>query len=501
MKNNKLVKFSLTLICSAVLAACGSSGGSDNSAAQQQAQQQAKAAAEKAAAEKAAAEKAAAEKAAAEKAAKTTSSESNPGYLLSKKNASDFIVNKNGDKVDSTQSAPLPMTVQNLEPRLDTIVVAYPHEGAESKAIAYIEDFQFVGNDKQDGKFTLTGIYNDSTDRGTTGGTPRPESRTKTDTQGTESGAALVYEKDRIAYFDRADRNAEGKDTLAEVYGLRTNSYEDGKELKDTDANNLPLVKETNKLAAQQDGQLRFVQYGRVTTKLHDLTEKDLNVYKKGLLDDKNSNVTSNVIGFANYGEAGTENSYFYRGLNNTTGEQLAKLSGELVYHGHAVAYGLNNDYRPGEANKTGAPNAIGVEKEVDALKSGYHVLAKVNLADKNVTGSIYNTWNNDKTGDYNVDLVNFNGKLDNYGNIAGTSALAYEDANKDGSFNATLFGSQASELGGNVAGSKNADTTVTQWGAVFGAKKYEEAVSTPEKIVNKPWAARADENTAGQVK
>jgi len=107
--------------------------------------------------------------------------------------------------------------------------------------------------------------------------------------------------------------------------------------------------------------------------------------------------------------------------------------------------------------------------------------LAKVNLADKNVTGSIYNTWENSKTGPYNAELVNFNGKLDNYGNIAGTSALAYED--------------------GNVAGSKNADTTVTQWGAVFGAKKYEEAVSTPEKIVNKPWAARADENTAGQVK
>ena len=500
MKNNKLVKFSLTLVCSAVLAACGSSGGSDDSAAQQQQQQQQqlqKQQAEKAAAEKAAAEK----KAEADKAAQTTSSESNPGYLLSKKNTSDFIVNNNGDKVDSTQSAPLPMTVQNLDPRLDTIVVAYPHEGAESKAIAYIEDFQFVGNNTQSGTYTLTGIYNDSTDRGTTVGTSRPESRTKTNTQGTESGAALVYQKDRIAYFDRADRNAEGKDTLAEVYGLRTNSYEDGKELKDTDANNLPLVKETNKLAAQQDGQLRFVQYGRVTTKLHSLTEKELDVYKKGLLDDKNSNVTSNVIGFAHYGEAGTENSYFYRGLNNTTGEQLAKLSGELVYHGHAVAYGLNNDYRPGEAKKTGAPNAIGVEKEVDALKSGYHVLAKVNLADKNVTGSIYNTWTNNKKGDYNVDLVNFNGKLDNYGNIAGTSALAYEDANKDGSFNATLFGSKASELGGNVAGSKNADTTVTQWGAVFGAKKYEEAVSTPEKIVNKPWAARADENAAGQVK
>ena len=128
--------------------------------------------------------------------------------------------------------------------------------------------------------------------------------------------------------------------------------------------------------------------------------------------------------------------------------------------------------------------------------------MAKVNLDNKNVTGSIYNTWTNSKNGDYDVNLVNFNGKLDNYGNIAGSSELAYENANKDGSFNATLFGATASELGGNVAGNKNADTTVTQWGAVFGAKAYETApVVTPEPIRNKPWAARADENTAGQVK
>ena len=501
MKNNKLVKFSLTLICSAVLAACGSSGGSDNAAAQKQQQQQQQL--QKQQAEKAAAEKAAAEKAAAEKAAKTTSSESNPGYLLSKKNTSDFIVNNNGDKVDSTQSKPLPMTVQDLEPRLDTIVVAYPEKNAKSKAIAYIEDFQFVGNNTQSGTYTLTGIYNDSTVRGTLGGDPRTASRTKTDTRGKENGTALVYQKDRVKYFDRADRNNEGLNTLAEVYGVRTNSVEVANgNLDDVKANNLPLVKETNKLASKQDGQLHFVQYGRVTTKLHGLTDKDVNTFKKGLLDDKNSNVTSNVIGFAHYGEKGTENSYFYRGLNNTTGEQLAKLSGELVYHGHAVAYGLNNDYRPGEAKKTGAPNAIGVEKEVDELKSGYHVLAKVNLDNKNVTGSIYNIRTHSKTGDYPVDLVNFNGKLDNYGNIAGTSALAYKDANKDGSFNATLFGQTASELGGNVAGNKNMDTSVTQWGAVFGAKAFvKDPVEPKEEIRNKPWAARADENTAGQVK
>ena len=502
MKNNKLVKFSLTLVCSAVLAACGSSGGSDNAAAQKQQQQQQQL--QKQQAEKAAAEKAAAEKAAAEKAAKTTSSESNPGYLLSKKKTSDFIVNNNGDKVDSTQSKPLPMTVQDLEPRLDTIVVAYPEKNAKSKAIAYIEDFQFVGNNTQSGTYTLTGIYNDSTVRGTLGGDPRTASRTKTDTRGKESGTALVYQKNRVEYFDRADRHNEGLNTLAEVYGVRTNSVEVANgNLADVKANNLPLVKETNKLASKQDGQLHFVQYGRVTTKLHGLTDKDVNAFKKGLLDDKNSNVTSNVIGFAHYGEKGTENSYFYRGLNNTTGAELAKLSGELVYHGHAVAYGLNTNYY-GEvaAKKTDAPNAIGVEKEVlPTLKSGYHVVAKVNLDNKDVTGSIYNTWTKDKTN-FDVNLVNFNGKLDNYGNIEGTSALAYKDANKDGSFNATLFGQTASELGGNVAGNKNMDTSVTQWGAVFGAKAFvKDPVEPKEEIRNKPWAARADENTAGQVK
>ena len=501
MKNNKLVKFSLTLVCSAVLAACGSSGGSDNAAAQKQQQQQ-----HQQQQQQQQLQKQQAEKEAAEKAAKTTSSESNPGYLLSKKNTSDFIVNNNGDKVDSTQSKPLPMTVQDLEPRLDTIVVAYPEKNAKSKAIAYIEDFQFVGNNTQSGTYTLTGIYDDSTGRGTLGGAPRTTSRTKTDTRGTESGTALVYQKDRVKYFDRADRNNEGLNTLAEVYGVRTNSVEVANgNLDDVKANNLPLVKETNKLASKQDGQLHFVQYGRVTTKLHGLTDKDVNAFKKGLLDDKNSNVTSNVIGFAHYGEKGTENSYFYRGLNNTTGAELAKLSGELVYHGHAVAYGLNTNYY-GEvaAKKTDAPNAIGVEKEVlPTLKSGYHVVAKVNLDNKDVTGSIYNSWTNNKDKkDFDVNLVNFNGKLDNYGNIAGTSALAYKDANKDGSFNATLFGQTASELGGNVAGDKNMDTSVTQWGAVFGAKAFvKDPVEQKEEIRNKPWAARADENTAGQVK
>ena len=63
-------------------------------------------------------------------------------------------------------------------------------------------------------------------------------------------------------------------------------------------------------------------------------------------------------------------------------------------------------------------------------------------------------------------------------------------------------LGQTASELGGNVAGDKNMDATVTQWGAVFGAKAFvKDPVEQKEEIRNKPWAARADENTAGQVK
>lgn len=57
MKNNKFIKFSLTVACAAVLAACGSSGGSSNNdeAAQKAAAQQA-AEAQAAAAEAAKAE-------------------------------------------------------------------------------------------------------------------------------------------------------------------------------------------------------------------------------------------------------------------------------------------------------------------------------------------------------------------------------------------------------------------------------------------------------------
>ena len=126
MKNNKFIKFSLTVACAAVLAACGSSGGSSNNdeaaqkaAAQQQAAQQ-QAAAEAAA--KAKAEAAAAQAAAAEAAVAKTI---DVGAKFVKKTQSNLNVGEGVETNSKSSVAPTNMTVE-LHPSLDTIVVAVP---------------------------------------------------------------------------------------------------------------------------------------------------------------------------------------------------------------------------------------------------------------------------------------------------------------------------------------------------------------------------------------
>ena len=111
MKNNKFIKFSLTVACAAVLAACGSSGGSSNNdeAAKQ-------AAAQQAAAQQAAAEKAAAEKAAAAEAlvAKTV----DVGAKFVKKTQSNLNVGEGVETNSKSSVTPTNMTVE-LHPSLD----------------------------------------------------------------------------------------------------------------------------------------------------------------------------------------------------------------------------------------------------------------------------------------------------------------------------------------------------------------------------------------------
>ena len=152
MKNNKFIKFSLTVACAAVLAACGSSGGSSNNdeAAQQAAAQQA--AAQQAAAQQAAAEKAAAEKAAAEKAAAAealVAKTKDVGAKFVKKTQSNLNVGEGVETNSKSSVSPTDMTVE-LHPSLDTIVVAVPlnADGSVNTQAkqAYLEDFDFRGN-------------------------------------------------------------------------------------------------------------------------------------------------------------------------------------------------------------------------------------------------------------------------------------------------------------------------------------------------------------------
>ena len=153
MKNNKFIKFSLTVACAAVLAACGSSGGSgDDEAAKQQAAQQ-QAAQQQAAQQQAAAEAAAKAKAEAEAAAKASSavgsSTSDVGAKFVKKTQSNLNVGEGVETNSKSSVNPTNMTVE-LHPSLDTIVVAIPVDKdgnpVENAKQAYLEDFDFRGN-------------------------------------------------------------------------------------------------------------------------------------------------------------------------------------------------------------------------------------------------------------------------------------------------------------------------------------------------------------------
>ena len=177
MKNNKFIKFSLTVACTAVLAACGSSGGSNNAAAEETAKQQAA--------------QQAAEKAAAAEAlvAKTK----DVGAKFFKKTQSNLNVGEGVETNSKSSVSPTNMTVE-LHPSLDTIVVAIPLQGDTKQA--YLEDFDFRGNEaNSSGEHVLKHIYMNGTTKDTTRGRVDGESATKTASMGENDvdGKAFVY--------------------------------------------------------------------------------------------------------------------------------------------------------------------------------------------------------------------------------------------------------------------------------------------------------------------
>lgn len=194
------------------------------------------------------------------------------------------------------------------------------------------------------------------------------------------------------------------------------------------------------------------------------------------------------------------KNNYFFRGVNNTSAEQLSALpgyydttdfGGQLHYQGHAVTYNLDRDFKL----EAGLPNALGAEY---ALVSGTHVAADIDLASKNVTGNLYNVWKESNTQqqekEHNVKLATFEGNLANDGSIVGT-ATKTDDSTK-GTLKASLYGSKAQELGGAIA----SNDTTNNWGASFGAKVqnpvYVAPTPTPTPTPATPpaWGERTEE-------
>ena len=493
-----------------VLAACGSSGGSSNNDEAAQ-----KAAAQQAAAQKAAAEAQAAAAAEAAKAEALVAKTNDAGAKFVKKTQSNLNVGEGVETNSKSSVAPTNMTVE-LHPSLDTIVVAVPlnADGSVNTQAkqAYLEDFDFRGNTANtSGEDVLKHIYMNGTTKDTTRGRVDGESATKTASMGEndKDGKAYVYEETRKNYTHKAEgKSVEDtkeartderlRSSVAEVYGHRTfvagNSEEKNIADGDTVLVNAPFTAKDADGKYTAGSKLNYVQYGRVTSKLHAVQEADLK-------DGKDvAQYGTKVASYGLHGQDGTEDNYFYRGVNNTPysatlasdlknvyfGSEAA--AGKLHYQGHAVTYNLDKDYE----DKSGLPNALGAEY---ALVSGTHVAADIDLASKNVTGNLYNVWTETNTQQkvvpHNVELANFNGTLANNGSISG-SATKYDGA--QGVLKASLYGAQAQELGGVIA----SNDTANNWGASFGAKVQNTPYQAPA-VVTPPtvpaWGESTDQN------
>lgn len=477
MKNSNLVKFSLTLLSASVLAACSSGGGAPvvNQPAP---------------------------------APNTGSTENKPtlvvdkavnvgGKTVKKTNSDLDIANTLGNVVNSSSQGTATRMTVRLEPTLDTFVVATVKKGTDDKYTAiYLEDFDFRGNtDNTTGEYKLQHIERTLDGKTLTGSVARIDGneKTKTGLKGTGEGTVLVYKKDLKNYVLRSENrleanplnapvvgNAIDKNTVAEVYGHRTfveGDSEKGTDVAVKDLANLPLV----------DAKLSHVQYGRVTSKLNGLPKDASEGLRKGIdIAGKNTYIAS----YGGFGENGTENSYFYKGVNptsevmNVTGDALiGKLkenykAGSINYKGHAVTYGFNHAYTP----DTGVvPNSVSTE--IYKLESGTHVVAQINLADYTVNGRLYDVY---KNGDNAVEhkLATFSGYVGSLGNIRGTATNVDRSANngQTGILTGGLFGSQAAEFGGVIA--SEAKTEANSWGASFGAVAVPEAVTVESGII-----------------
>lgn len=550
MKRDDLLKVGLTVICSAVLSACGSSGSNNdgpttgsnptvNNLNNVQNQNQNNNTGNTGNTGNAAAPGQVDSK------PLTQQPDEDPAFGYKHVVKTDSNVNLNVDSGRNGASIPSIMDAHPLFPSLDTIVVVSTEKyDKANRQSGYLEDFDFRGSNAenaQSGKFELQHIYLENAQPKDAEGNPLPrlgtgtaqasvarpggKSTTKTATQGTQSGVSYVYQDNRLNYTDffknfvdtkgvevdqtkpensnryaLDDTNKPVEKTVAEIYGYRTfaKGGDDAnyhvtdpynlEAFRDEERPNLPLV--DTKDTTLQKAQLKNVQYGRVTSAM---SGTDRSNFKRGLEIGRHDTF---IVPFGHQGDEGTEDNYFYRGVNRSSEKELAALQGKLSYYGHAVSYGLDNGFLNTDSAKL--PNALGGSR---GLVSGNHVQAEVDMATKEVNGRIFNKWyvssstNADKLVD--SDLVSFQGKMAANGNIAGTATRLDGQKDKNGLFGATLFGDQAQEMGGNV--SSTAKDPAQRWGAVFGAVRKIEptppAPPPPKPTPHEPGGLYSDTN------
>ncbi|MGX3066601.1 transferrin-binding protein-like solute binding protein [Ursidibacter arcticus] len=481
MNKNTFVKFSLTLISAAVLAACGSSGGKGGAEApkgpSQEELEQQRLEAERIRLEN-------------ERKAKIAAIPASFGHQFTQKNNSNLNVGFGTET--SSKSSDVKASTYALDASLDTIVIGVEDLKDGKRKLVYLEDFDFRGNtDNTVGQHTLAHIHQVADGKTVALNTARTggKSRTKTEFKGDQTGTALVLQKDRQVYLAAGAKGTAGvtianngtlrnlKDTVAEVYGNRTFLAGDSEQAqgvaeglaKNAALENAPFLTEDKKA-----GTLNFVQYGRVTSKLDKIKIADV---RPGLNID---GFETHIASYGKYGEEGTENHYFYRSNSAARGNVDAKAliektykDGTVKYNGHAVTYGLDHSLTN---RATGVPNAVGYHKE---LVSGTHVEATLDLNKQTVVGSLYDVWTfgngSVKPAEISNTLVDFRGDLNtNNGAILGTAL----HNGAQGTFQANLF-DQVNELGGAVASTEK--DAGKAWGAVFGAKAVVPSVTTPD--------------------
>ena len=270
-----------------------------------------------------------------------------------------------------------------------------------------------------------------------------------------------IFGRYHLAYASQQDKTRG-------IHPVAMNSFSGAKsfisEVEKTSATDTVGGKATQYSLGAQPTTLNYVQYGRVTTNL-DLDE-GLTGYPDGFIRNpyKTKNDDSSV------------DNYFYRGTNATTIEQMAALpsNATATYNGHALMYGIDNDYHGG--GKRNLPNAFAGATSGYGL--GNFVEARVNFGTKRVLGEVYNEWLLDPTKSTTTrdKLVQFQGNIT--GNtVVGTADRTYVNGDDNATFKASFFGEKAEEMGGSFNSVKDADKYgdaygANDWGGVFGASK-----------------------------